>query len=131
VGVIAVSLMGAEDPYAAGAKNGLGIGGGGVGAKNPYNDLSIDMNLDPLTANKLRQLGDAKARAVEGEDYATAKQIKLGEFYAYGWIYYILYTIYYILYTIYYNPIILLSYILLSYILLLSYYHPIILLSYF
>ncbi|KAJ1396116.1 hypothetical protein B484DRAFT_407424 [Ochromonadaceae sp. CCMP2298] len=72
VGVIAVSLMGVDDPYAAGAK-------GSAVSKNPYNDLSIDINLDPLTANKLRQLSDAKARAVEGEDYSTAKQIKLVE----------------------------------------------------
>ena len=43
---------------------------------NAYNDLSIDMNLDPQTAAKLRQLADAKARAISREDYLTAKQIK-------------------------------------------------------
>ena len=43
---------------------------------NPLNDLSIDMGLDPQTAEKLRKLGDAKKRAVEIEDYMTAKQIK-------------------------------------------------------
>ena len=49
---------------------------GGPQIANPYNDLSIDMNLDPQTANKLRQLSDAKAQAVASEDYLTAKQIK-------------------------------------------------------
>ena len=46
---------------------------------NPYNDLSTDLNLDPSTASKLRQLADAKARAVDNEDYSTAKQIKIVE----------------------------------------------------
>jgi centrosomal protein CEP104 len=46
---------------------------------NPYNDLAIDMNLDPQTANKLRQLADAKSQAIEAEDYLTAKQIKVVE----------------------------------------------------
>jgi len=87
VGIIAVSLMGIEDGpgsmmqqaggprgAASGFKGGPGAGGGGPA--NPYNDLSIDMNLDPQTANKLRQLSDAKSRAIETEDYMTAKQIK-------------------------------------------------------
>jgi centrosomal protein CEP104 len=34
------------------------------------------MNLDPQTAAKLRLLSDAKSRAINTEDYATAKQIK-------------------------------------------------------
>ena len=44
--------------------------------KNPYNDLTVDINLDPQTANKLRQLAEAKSRAIQSEDYLTAKQIK-------------------------------------------------------
>jgi len=43
---------------------------------NSYNDLSVDMNLDPQTATKLRQLAEAKTRAVDQEDYLTAKEIK-------------------------------------------------------
>jgi hypothetical protein len=43
---------------------------------NAYNDLSIDMNLDPQTAAKLQQLANTKARAISREDYLTAKQIK-------------------------------------------------------
>eukprot|EP01035_Chromulina_nebulosa_P021465 gene21465-27803_t len=43
---------------------------------NPLNDLSIDMNLDPQTTLKLRQLSEAKAKAVATEDYITAKKIK-------------------------------------------------------
>ena len=34
------------------------------------------MNLDPQTAAKLRQLAEAKAHAIDKEDYLTAKQIK-------------------------------------------------------
>ena len=48
-------------------------------SNNPYYDLSVDINLDPQTANKLRQLADAKARAIQVEDYLTAKQIKISE----------------------------------------------------
>ena len=60
-----------DDDSAAGAKDGPGVRGPGAGHKggpaisNPYNDLSVDMNLDPQTAGKLRLLSDAKARAVE------------------------------------------------------------------
>lgn len=75
VGIVAVSLLGEEiaeskDPYSRvpGAKK--------VAYKSPYNDLTVDLTLDPHTANKLRQLAEAKTRAIDNEDYATAKQIK-------------------------------------------------------
>jgi centrosomal protein CEP104 len=45
-------------------------------SKNVYTDLSADLNLDPQTAGKLRQLAEAKGRAIDNEDYLTAKQIK-------------------------------------------------------
>lgn len=77
VGIIAVSLLGpseeTHDSPGAGSKF------QGKAAINNYNDLSIDLNLDPQTAGKLRQLSDAKARAVDAEDYLTAKRIKLVE----------------------------------------------------
>ena len=95
VGIIALSLMGSIDGLSAQPKSSREDGvtghhhkhhhGAGESAKmmmiptNPYNDLSTDLNLDPSTASKLRQLADAKARAVEGEDYSTAKQIKTVE----------------------------------------------------
>ena len=94
VGIIALSLMGSIEGLSAQPKSSRGVGEGhpykqhhaaGESAKmmmiptNPYNDLSTDLNLDPSTASKLRQLADAKARAVEGEDYSTAKQIKTVE----------------------------------------------------
>lgn len=37
------------------------------------------MNLDPQTAAKVRQLAEAKTRAIDREDYLTAKQIKIVE----------------------------------------------------
>jgi len=57
VGIVAVNLLGAD--------NSLSSSGGGAAAhsgsfSNPLNDLSIDMNLDPQTAAKLRLLSDAK-----------------------------------------------------------------------
>lgn len=83
VGIVAVSLMGTTEDN----NNSYAHSGKAVGSRpdhksvynNPYNDLAVDMNLDPQTANKLRQLADAKARAIEAEDYPTAKQIKVVE----------------------------------------------------
>jgi centrosomal protein CEP104 len=77
VGIIAVSLLGTtEEALAAPKASRFQPAPAGV---NSYNDLSIDLNLDPQTAGKLRQLSEAKARAVEAEDYLTAKQIKVVE----------------------------------------------------
>ena len=77
VGIIAVSLMGHSEHDAAPkgpAKYLPGHKGSAPGTN--YNDLSIDLNLDPQTASKLRQLSEAKSRAVDAEDYLTAKRIK-------------------------------------------------------
>ena len=82
VGIVAVSLMGTatNNSIDDSPGNRRQMYGAGAQAKavpsNPYNDLSFDMNLDPQTTNKLRQLADAKSRAIETEDYLTAKQIK-------------------------------------------------------
>ena len=84
VGIVAVNLLGADSsggdrgPNSGAAALGQGSGSGGA-YNNPLNDLSIDMNLDPQTAAKLRLLSDAKARAVATEDYLVAKQIKAVE----------------------------------------------------
>lgn len=48
-------------------------------SNNSINDLALDMNLDPQTTAKLRQLYEAKTRAVAAEDYITAKKIKTVE----------------------------------------------------
>lgn len=71
VGIVAVSLAGEElfDERGAEAKKSPVY-------KNPYNDLTVDITLDPQTASKLRQLAEAKSKAIANEDYATAKQIK-------------------------------------------------------
>jgi centrosomal protein CEP104 len=50
-----------------------------ISYRSPYNDITVDLALDPQTANKLRQLAEAKSRAIANEDYVTAKQIKLVE----------------------------------------------------
>jgi centrosomal protein CEP104 len=74
VGIVALNLLGSEEdnsPQDNRNKQPLYV--------NPLNDLSIDMNLDPPTAEKLRLLSDAKAKAVATEDYTTAKKIKAVE----------------------------------------------------
>ena len=75
VGIVAINLLGQENTSSTGSLTGdhtpIII--------NPLNDLSIDMNLDPMTAERLRLLSDAKARAVATEDYITAKKIKAVE----------------------------------------------------
>jgi centrosomal protein CEP104 len=87
VGIVAVNFIGTEDP-SAGAKAvpiaaPISIGKGskptGAPSSSSLHDLSIDLNLDQDTATKMRLLADAKARAVESEDYRTAKQIKVVE----------------------------------------------------
>lgn len=89
VGIVAVNFLGVENPdagkFRSPARNGPAIegprgAGAGAGLRaDSLQDLSSELNLDPGTANKLRQLSEAKTRAVQIEDYATAKQIKLVE----------------------------------------------------
>ena len=83
VGIVAINLLGTEGGGAQ-ASNSVAAGMGmpsviGPASSNPLNDLSIDMNLDPQTATKLRLLSETKARAIATEDYLTAKQIKAVE----------------------------------------------------
>jgi centrosomal protein CEP104 len=82
VGVIAVNFLGTENPSApkhvSPARGGAVTQKGGSD-KGGAGDISLDLNLDPQTAKKLRMLEEAKHAAVEREDYATAKQIKLLE----------------------------------------------------
>lgn len=81
VGIVAVNLLGADGGAGGGPQQQLQQHNQAAGGayNNPLNDLSIDMNLDPQTAAKLRLLSDAKARAVATEDYLVAKQIKAVE----------------------------------------------------
>jgi centrosomal protein CEP104 len=81
VGIVAVNFLGIEDEPSAGRKSSPRAAPPvAKGHKaNSLSDLSMDLNLDQGTASKLRLLSEAKARAVESEDYHTAKQIKLVE----------------------------------------------------
>mgnify|MGYP006077091709 CR=1 FL=1 len=80
VGIVAVNLLGTEGGGGGGdAKNSSEGALSGGHNSNPLNDLSIDINLDPQTASKLRLLSETKARAIATEDYLTAKQIKAVE----------------------------------------------------
>lgn len=45
----------------------------------PLQDLAVDMNFDPVTAKLLREVHEAKERAVEEEEYELAKQLKEAE----------------------------------------------------
>lgn len=79
VGIVAVNFLGTE-LVSAGPKSNGSLSARGKEAKgsstNSLHDLSLDLNLDGPTAAKLRSLADAKSKAVENEDYKTAKQIK-------------------------------------------------------
>ena len=75
VGIVAINLMGSIESQGKSGSHGFKKSYGTI-ASNPLNDLSIDMNLDPETTSKLRQLSDAKSRAIATEDYVTAKKIK-------------------------------------------------------
>lgn len=78
VGIIAVSFLGEEFAESGSGRNGPieSKQPQRLPFKNQYNDLTVDLTLDPQTAGKLRQLADAKRKAIESEDYVTAKQIK-------------------------------------------------------
>lgn len=81
VGIIAINLLGNEENNGNG-KMGNGLIMGQLAPQNAFNninslnDLSVDLNLDPETANKLRQLAETKAKAIAHEDYTLAKLIK-------------------------------------------------------
>lgn len=81
VGIVAVNFLGnSTDSSVAGKKLSPRSQQMAKGSKaNSLSDLSVDLNLDKGTASKLRLLSEAKAKAVEEEDYHTAKQIKLVE----------------------------------------------------
>ncbi|RYG69676.1 hypothetical protein EON64_02155, partial [archaeon] len=79
VGIVAISLQSDPDD-SVGTKASQGNKSSAKAVyQNPYNDLTVDINLDPTTAQKLRQLAEAKAKAIASEDYGTAKAIKVVE----------------------------------------------------
>lgn len=84
VGIVAINLLGYKEG-SGGLRDEPRIGRDGRRSDdrspsslvpNPLNDLSIDVGLDSHTAEKLRRLAQAKKKAVDEEDYMTAKQIK-------------------------------------------------------
>jgi len=80
VGIVAISLIGTDASEVKLTPRGSSDGPKKVAARNPYADITVDMNLDPKTATKLRQLAEAKSHAIQNEDYLTAKQIKQVEY---------------------------------------------------
>lgn len=92
VGIVAMNLLGSEEKFIgnnnmyhsnvndlrSGAKE-SSVTGYRQPSYNPLNDLTIDMNLDPITASKIRILAEAKAKAIATEDFSMAKQIKIVE----------------------------------------------------
>lgn len=69
VGIVALNLLGSEDDYSPGVDAPAPSTSSNPSShsrpivSNPLNDLSVDMNLDPTTAEKLRLLSDAKVPA--------------------------------------------------------------------
>ena len=65
VGIVAVNLLGVDDDY-SGRQSAMQTHGDSRNApaksamNNPLLDLSVDLNLDPATSEKLRQLSAAK-----------------------------------------------------------------------
>lgn len=81
VGIMAVNFFGDESSSSSSAP-------APFLSNNSYNNsrdnvsnsvLGIDVKLDSSTLAKLKILSDAKAKAIENEDYITAKAIKLAE----------------------------------------------------
>ena len=71
VGIVALNLLGTDEEFSPGKVSGSGMSSSSHHSNqnqnqnrpifnNPLNDLSVDMNLDPPTAEKLRLLSDAK-----------------------------------------------------------------------
>lgn len=83
VGIIAANFAGVEEDTDTNASHSSAVTRGSKMSMNSPDgslaDLSIDMNLDPQTVSRLRALAAAKVAAVDAEDYATAKNIKLVE----------------------------------------------------
>ena len=87
VGIVAVNILG--EAVGGGGSDGGGFRGGAGGAvaarggggrePGPMDELSFDMNLDPESAARVRQVVAAKERAVEMEDYDAAKRLKAAE----------------------------------------------------
>ena len=91
VGIVAINVLGAP------ANMGGGVGAGRLRQQeggredllpvkytapnrpSPMEDLAFDMNFDRATAQKIRQIHDAKTHAVEVEAYEQAKALKLAE----------------------------------------------------
>jgi hypothetical protein len=48
----------------------------GHGRPAALNDLAFDMNFDPVTAQKIRDVHRMKEAAVANEEYDTAKRLK-------------------------------------------------------
>lgn len=75
VGIIAINLVGIpgqdSDAKASPRREARDVKGS--------HDFASELNLDPRTLARLKLLADAKSRAVETEDYMTAKQIKMVE----------------------------------------------------
>lgn len=74
VGIVAVNLLGSDDDF---GKSSSPMTGeyrdipNRTTVSNPLNDLSIDMNLDPATAEKLRLLSAAKVLLISSYDICS------------------------------------------------------------
>ena len=60
--------------------------GGNRVSNGALDDLSFDMNLDPDSAQRIRQIVAAKENAVNKEDYDAAKRLKAAEGELCGWV---------------------------------------------
>eukprot|EP00227_Mantoniella_beaufortii_P003239 CAMPEP_0197616664 /NCGR_PEP_ID=MMETSP1326-20131121/60644_1 /TAXON_ID=1155430 /ORGANISM="Genus nov. species nov., Strain RCC2288" /LENGTH=445 /DNA_ID=CAMNT_0043185551 /DNA_START=406 /DNA_END=1741 /DNA_ORIENTATION=- len=83
VGIVALNVIG--EPMASGG----GLSGGGGGMGNPtsgplrprpagVSDLALDLDMDPVTAVKIREIHQLKEEAVAQEDYDEAARLRDG-----------------------------------------------------
>ena len=69
VGIMALTVLG--EP-----QGGMHAGSHGVGATPTPYELELELSMDPVTAQAVRELHAAKVAAVEREDYKDAKRLK-------------------------------------------------------
>jgi len=90
VGIIAINVLGSpvqvQSSYLQGgitgsSNNNNHMGYAPVPGKHipPLQDLALDMNFDPKTARLIREVHEAKEKAVEDEEYELAKELKQEE----------------------------------------------------
>jgi len=77
VGLIAINVIGSTSSLGpAAAMSAAAVSSVAAGGISPLDDLTFDLNFDPVTAKHIRELYAAKERAIANEDYDAAKSLR-------------------------------------------------------